>query len=442
MGAVTNLNQDDMGSEIGAIAQTSISPKRPNSKEKPFFGAYVALLLFMIIYCVRPQDWIPGLSDVPLAKITGILAILALVFSLRRIQSSLPREVLFLLFLIVQLFLASLMSPVWRGGALQTTLNLAKLPIIILVITAAVTTLFRLRLLIFTQATSVSIIASVLIWKGHLNQGRLQGILGGLYSDPNDLALEMVMSLPLGLALLFLTRNKFWKAFWAISILTMSYVVFLTGSRGGFLAFLVVVGVCLWEFAIRGRRRYLLTLAALAGFLLLQFSGGMLVGRLKGTFDAKDSTTDAFGSAQARQQLFWRSLQVTAEHPFFGVGPGNFDQVSGQWHTTHNSLTLMSSEAGIPAVILYVLILMSGFKNLKLTKRLASGQTESGVLARAFFASLAGYFVGSLFLSVAYQFFPYILVGYTTVLFSIVRKSNPQPDKCKLAWQALGENWV
>ena len=222
-------------------------------------------------------------------------------------------------------------------------------------------------------------------------------------------------------------------------MLVMIYAVFLTGSRGGFLALFVVAAVCLWEFAIQGRRRYLLVFAVLAGVILWQSSGGILVGRLKGTFNVKEDTAAAYSSAQAREQLFWQSLEVTKEHPFFGVGPGNFDQVSGQWHTTHNSLTLMSSEGGVPAFILYVLILWCGFKNLRATKRLVRGQAGSSVLARCLLASLAGYAVGSLFLSVAYQFFPYILVGYTTALFSIARKSAAQSRKDESAFQAAAE---
>jgi hypothetical protein len=42
-------------------------------------------------------------------------------------------------------------------------------------------------------------------------------------------------------------------------------------------------------------------------------------------------------------------------------------------------------------------------------------------MAGALLASLTGYLVGSFFLSVAYQFFPYILVAYTTALLAITR---------------------
>jgi putative inorganic carbon (HCO3(-)) transporter len=439
MGAVNTLNHNDKADGTNTLVTASIPAGRSNLRQKPLAGPYVALLLFILIYFSRPEDWIPGLSNVPLAKITVILALLALVFSFQRIRQRLPREVLLLSLLIGQLFLASLMSPVWRGGAFQKTLEFAKVLIIVVIITITVTTVERLRILIFTQAISVSAISAVAIWKGRLVFGRLVGILGGMYADPNDMALGIIILLPLCLALLFLSRNWLWKILWSISMLVMIYAVFLTGSRGGFLALLVVAIVCLWEFAIRGRRRYLLVLAALIGVALLQSSGGMLVGRFKGTFDVKEDTAAAYGSTQVRQQLFWRSIEVTMEHPLFGVGPGNFDEVSGLWGTTCNSLTLMSSEGGVPALVLYVLILLCGFKNLRATKQLVRAQSASRVLARALFASLAGYVVGSSFLSVAYLFSPYILLAYTTAVFSVARKSAAQSRKNDLALQATGE---
>lgn len=394
----------------------------------------------MFIYCARPEDWIPGLSNVALAKIAGILASLALVFSLRHIRWHLPREVIYLTLLIGQLFLAAVLSPVWRGGAVQTTLDFAKVLIVVIVIVVAVSTPKRLRLLIVIQAASVAVIAAVAVLKGRLLVGRLEGTLGGIYSNPNDLAVAIVISLPLCLALMFLTRNKVLKIAWAATMLLMVYAVFLTGSRGGFLALVVVAGVCLWEFAIRGRRRYLLVLVALGGVILWQYSSGMLAGRLAGTFNSKEDVASAYGSAQARQELFWRSIEVTVNHPLFGIGPGNFAEISGHWLVTHNSFTQMSSEGGVPAFILYVLILSRGFKNVRATKQSTKGKGELTSLAKALQASLAAYVIGSLFASSAYQFFPYFLVAYTRVLFLIAKKSASNSKEHESASQAVLEN--
>jgi len=438
MGTVTNLSHDNKTGMSDAPATNSILAKRTDSRQNPLVGAFVALLLFMIIYCARPEDWIPGLSRAPLAKITGILALLALVFSLRYVRQRLPRAVVFMALLVGQLFLSALLSPVWRGGAFGLTLDFAKVLMIVIVIAAAVTTIQRLRVLIFAQAISVSTIAAVAIWKGRLILGRLEGILGGNYADPNDLALAIIISLPLCLALLFLSRKWLGKILWSISMLVMTYAVFLTGSRGGFLAFVVVAAICIWGFAIRGHRIYLLVFAVLAGLVLWQFAGGMLVGRLKGTFNVNEDAAAAYASGQARQELLLQSIKITKQHPLFGVGPGNFQQVSGSWHETHNSFTEMSAEGGVPALVLYMLILWTGFKNLSAIKRLARGQRESSLLARALLASLAGYVVGSFFLSVAYQFFPYILVAYTIALTSIAQKSAAQSQEYESTRQATG----
>ena len=235
MGSVTTFDQNDPGNVIAAAATGSVGAKRRIARRKPLVGAYVALVLFMVIYYGRPEDWIPGLSNVPLAKIAGILALLGLIFSLPHIRNRFPREVIYLSLLIGQLFLASLFSPVWRGGAVMMTLDFAKILLIFLIIITAVNTMQRLRVMIFVQAASVALIAAVTIVKGHVLGGRLEGMLDGNYGNSNDLAAAMVISLPLCLGLLFLTRNKIWKSAWALAMLAMAYVVFLTGSRAGFL---------------------------------------------------------------------------------------------------------------------------------------------------------------------------------------------------------------
>lgn len=438
MGALTQ-SQAASNPDEPAMTLGEASARRGNSRQQPLAAAYLGLLIFMFVYFARPEDWVPGFSQVPLAKFTGVLALVALACSISQFRQRIPREVFFLFLLVGQLFVSSLLSPVWRGGAVAMTLDFSKLLLVVPLIIGTVTTSRRLRLLMFSQAVSVAAIAAVVIWKGHQLGGRLEGVLAGIYTDPNDLALAIILSLPFCLALLFLSHTVVGKTFWSVSMLAMVYAVFHTGSRGGFAAFIVVVAICLWEFAIRGHRRYLMLLAAIAGVILWQFAGGTLVERLRGTFDPNDESSPAYASAQDRQQLFWRSIEITKEHPLFGVGPGNFPEVSGLWHTTHNSLTLLSSEAGIPALILYVMILWCGFRNLRVAMRLTRGQKESSVLVRALYASFCSYLVGSIFLSWGYLFLPYILVAYTTPLLSIARKSFAQGRKIESAQKAKDE---
>jgi O-Antigen ligase len=333
--------------------------------------------------------------------------------------------------LVGQLFTTVPVSPVWPGGAFWHTLDFAKVLIIFIVIVSAVNTARRLWGIILIQSASVVAIAAVAVWRGRLSAGRLEGLLGGSYSNPNDLALAAVISLPLCLALLSLSRSRLGKAAWTMAILLLTYTVLLTGSRGGFLSLVVAVTVCLLEFGIQGRRRYLLFLAVLAGAACWQSSSTTLVERLKGTFNAKQDASSSYASARQRERLFWRSIEVTEDHPLFGVGPGNFHAISGNWQVTHNSFTEISAEGGLPALVLYLCILWSGFRNLRILKRFARGRRTVILLASGLNASLAAYCVGAFFASTAYQFSPYFLVAFTTALLRITRGSSVPPNLSK-----------
>jgi O-antigen ligase len=129
-------------------------------------------------------------------------------------------------------------------------------------------------------------------------------------------------------------------------------------------------------------------------------------------------------SAQQRKELLFISLKVTAQHPLFGVGPGNFAIVSGVWLATHNSYTQMSAEGGIPAFLLYVLILWRGIANVRDISKYPKTGKRVRLFSMALGASLAAYLVGSFFASVAYQVFPYCLVAYTGVLRLIVQRDR------------------
>ena len=394
---------------------------------EPLSGAYFWLLAFFVVYCARPEDWIPGLHELPLAKITGMLALVAFVLSLGQARR-LPREVVYLFLLFAQLCLTVPFSPVWRGGAFNQVLDFSKVVVIVPVTIIVVSSLARLRRLIFIQTASVFAVAIVSLVKGQVRAGRLEGVLRGVYGNPNDIALGIVLTIPFCFVFMLVARSAFRKAFWLLAATAMTYCLFRTASRGGLLAFVAAMGLLLRELGIKGGRRYLLPLA---GLIVL---GGWLVAgqRLKERFDATVGNLDrpedksAYGSALQRREILWRSLVVTAQHPLFGVGPGNFTGMSGTWHDPHNSYTQISAEGGVPALVLYLIILRLALANVGRTRRLPDASKEEHLLAGALRASLAGYLVGSFFISFAYNFFPYFLAAYASALYAIAAKRTCQ----------------
>jgi O-antigen ligase len=409
------------------VEQISNSAVKLSNRPKPLAFAYFGLVLFMVVYFARPEDWIPGLTAVPLAKITGILILLALVLSFSEVRWHMPWEVTFLILLVVQLWLTVPFSPVWRGGAFNVMLDFSKVLPLVIVIYGAVRSMKRLRWILFVQAASVAAIAIASIVNGHISVGRLQGVLSGMYGNPNDLAVVIDLSLPFCLALALTTRSYWKKLAWTVAMLAMIYAVFLTASRGGAIALVVATLVCLWQLGVKSRRFYLLPLVLIALVVIWFYGGNTLRKRFEQT-NVDTATnyrdTEASGSAQERKELLVQSLRVTAQHPLFGVGPGNFEVVSGVWHVTHNSYTQMSAEGGIPAFLLYVLIFWRGIANLRDVRKYRKTGKGIRLFSMALEASLAAYLVGSFFASVAYQLFPYCLIAYTSALRLIVRRDR------------------
>src|SRR5215469_5077332 len=121
---------------------------------EPLSGAFFWVSVFYLVYCGRPEDWIPGLFYVPLAKISGIFALLGLM-GLRRAKRSfrdLPPEAFYLLAMIVLLYLSAVLSPVWRGGAFFRTMDFSKVFVAWILIFFAVNTVKRFRRIVFIQA--------------------------------------------------------------------------------------------------------------------------------------------------------------------------------------------------------------------------------------------------------------------------------------------------
>src|SRR5215475_8316415 len=113
----------------GKTAQRSPWRQKTATVPEPLRGAFFWLSAFFVVYCARPEDWIPGLRYIPLAKISGLFAVLGLFSAGRskRTLKNLPREAFYLLAIIVLLLLAGALSPVWKGGAIMKTIDFAKM---------------------------------------------------------------------------------------------------------------------------------------------------------------------------------------------------------------------------------------------------------------------------------------------------------------------------
>jgi O-antigen ligase len=404
-------------------------------KERTLSGAFFWLSAFYLVYCLRPEDWVPGLGYVPMAKITGVFAILGLLSSLGKTErgfKDLPREAKYLFLIIALMLLSAVLSPVWRGGALVHTIDFSKVFIAWTLTFLLITSTPRLKRIIFIQAASVAAVSAIVLVKGH-DVPRLDGVLGGIYGNPNDLAFAIVLSLPISLALMVTSRGVLPKIAWLFSMLVMLTALFLTASRAGFITLIISGAVCLWHFGIKGRRPQLIVVVVSVCMLLGVVAGGRLKDRffaMSGDVQNREEQS-AYGSYEERRFLMLRSLEGIEHYPILGIGVHNFATYSTKWKQVHNSYLQIAVEGGIPVLVLYLMFFGRGFKNLKLLRQRRDLDRETTLLVGALHSSLIGFSVGALFAPEAYQFFPYFAVAYTSVIFAIVkeRKQAEVPTK-------------
>jgi len=406
-------------SSAGWRAQTSsiVSKER-----RPF--VYGALVAFSWLYYYRPEDFIPGLAYIPMARITGVLGFVVLILGMMSgSKVKVPWAIKVLWLLLIQMAICVPFA-LWRGGAFATVFEkFSKGVVAAMLISMAVVTIRELRKLLWIQVSAVALVTFVSILLNHTKDGRLQGVQKSILENPNDLAINIAISFPLGLAFMLQARG-FKKVIWAIALAFMGLGVVLTYSRSGLLALIISVGVCVWEYGIKGKRRYLVVAAVLILVLGLGIAlssshyrarvESIVMGNIEGSGDR--------GSLDARKALLKKSIMTALTHPLFGVGPGCFILVDSGWTVAHNTYTELAAESGILALILFLLAMRAAFKNIAVVRKSQHyrDDPEFRLFTQALWAGLAAYLTGACFASTEYNLYPYFMVAYTCAMVRIV----------------------
>jgi O-antigen ligase len=395
---------------------------------RPFvFGT---LLAFSALYYFRPEDFIPGLNYIPMARVAGVIGVVALIVGMMGGgQTNVPRAVKILWLLLLQMALCVPFA-IWRGGAFSTVFEkFDKGVIVAMLISMAVVTVRELRKLLWIQVSAVALVTILSILLNHVRDGRLEGIQKSILENPNDLAINIAISFPLGLAFMLRARGLR-KAIWAIGLLFMALGVVLTYSRSGLLALLLSLVICVWEYGIKGKRRYIvvITAVALIGGLGAALSTAHYRARVESILVGNIEGSDDKGSLDARKALLKKSIMVAVTHPFFGVGPGCFLLLDQGWIVAHNTYTELAAEAGFPALVLFLLAIAAALKNISQVRKSRPYQEDAEVrlFTQALWAGIVAYLMGACFASTEYNLYPYFMVGYTCAMVRII--SQPLLD--------------
>ncbi len=412
-----------------------------------FFG----FLLFSFVVYFRPYEWSETLAGLTsLAFYTALFTLAVFIptqFALEGNLTTRPREVNLLLLLgaaaLLSIPLAINPGEAWA----KFSDEYAKVIVMFIVMVNVVRTERRLKMVLWL-ALAVSIVLSIAavndfrLGRLAVRGERIAGAIGGLFGNPNDLALHLATMIPLALAFGINVGGIVRRLFYFACAVLMTATIVVTFSRGGFLGFAAGAFVLAWKL---GRRR---RFAVVAGSMLLVFCFFLFA---PGNYGGRISTivsvsADETGSSYARRALFFRALYTAVRNPVFGVGIGNFHIVSIREQVSHNAYLEVAAEMGFAAMVFYILFIVTSLKRLRGIERTAltddaeNALRESAMGARrkqraktpdekkarrlyhlaiALQASIVAFMVSSFFASVPYNWYIYYLVGYALCLSRI-----------------------
>lgn len=412
--------------------------------------AFFGLCLFTFLLYTRPNDYLPhdlgtlelllwspyGLlplapHGLPIVKTVAVVTILAYVFSKLARGERLTDWPVELRALAVIIGLGILFMPIAvvpKDSYEELTDTFLKVAIIFVLMINLIDSLARLRILlriVVLCGTAIAVGAVVAYAKGEftaMSEGvgvRIEGVVEGIFGNPNDLATALNLLVPLAVALAILRKGaERWLYAAAAVVLTAGIIA--TFSRSGFLGFAAMAGFFLFKRAKQKPITTVLASVALAGLIVVAAPGGY-ADRLASIVD---TGADDTGSASQRLALLKRAASVASRHLVLGVGMGNYHVYSISEMKAHNSFLEISAELGVAGLVAYLVMIGWPVYHLRRMERETRDEAREGdahsreihVLSLALQAAFLAYVVCSFFASIQYLWYLYYLVAYGVAL--------------------------
>lgn len=401
---------------------------------------YIGLYLFSILVLFRPYELVPALSFLSATAFYFGVATLAVYLPSQlasegtlTILSTEVKAILVMTFI----GLATIPIATSPGTAWDTFSDpFIKAVVIFIVMVNVVRTRKRLMGMIGLSlgiGVYLGFAALQLYWEGKFSveQYRVAVNVGGMFGNPNEMAMHFVMMTPLAITLGIASKNKAmrWIYFGMAALFVGANMV--TFSRGGFLGLLACLAVLAWKLGRKYRLNVTILSVVIGGIAIIAAPGNYGI-RMLSIFIP---SLDPVGSSDQRSQLLQRSLLVTARNPW-GIGIGNFPIVGIRNLQTHNAFTQVSSELGILGLLAYLVFIISPFRKLSAIERRLFDKDSLDwfyYLAIGLQASIIGYMVSSFFASVAYGWFIYFLIAYAVAFRRIYSVETGLNEEVKAA---------
>lgn len=386
---------------------------------------------------------VPGLESFTVTKPFGAVLVISLLITWTRDREqmpALPRDRPLLMFLLAGFVVFAVASMAWAadpGTTASSSLRLALVATMFLVVYSAIRTPRDLLLLAWAYVTGTCLVSTVALATGEWSEGRLTS--GAL--DPNFLAATLVSSSVIALFMLAAVRRLWQQAVLVAFTAVFIVALVLTQSRGGLGAALVAL-VAAIAFAGRWRAR-------VAVAVLVVASAGIVYYAVLAPASVRERVTSISAGASASRADTWTiAVNAASDRPLGGVGLGNFPLVQREYLpaalnlpradfvlfnelVVHNTYLEILSELGIVGLgLLAAIIAVSFAAGLHGLRTLGRVAPEVEAPMRGLLAGTVSLLAAYVFLSAQYEKHLWLLLGLLATFPTVARAahaSRPRP---------------
>jgi len=390
------------------------------------FRPFLGLLVLILIHFVQPGELIPALGPFRVELVYGLLLLLSFVVHRASTPTAPSLTSPILRAALMLLGYAALTVPfaIWRGGALDQTIELAKLVFILFFIATLIDSRFRLRSIVWVLVVLLAWYAGSAMnayLKGEyvLKEGLMRAVgVSSAVGDPNALAGLTVGLLPFLLAAIRFSRGILARLL-LLPILPLAIAtVVVSGSRASMLA-LAAVGI---YFVFRSKHKAL-SFACYVALALVIWVGMPEQYQQRYLSPARYAQGDELDDSNELRLRIWKAgWRMFLDHPVLGVGAGQFrtaygtvysGREHGPWMQPHNLLVQVGCELGLVGLVIFGYFVFQIVKANRSILRLKGRSAykvnyEVGVACGAL---LAGVAVVSVFGHTLYRPYWYLLGG-------------------------------
>lgn len=389
--------------------------------------SFVLVCIYIIMLHLQPQYWLFPAGTLPpgFIDILAIGIVVLLMLELLREKVTLPR-LLPHPWLAVGFLGAALASDVMMsnfGNFSKTAIMMGKLVLTFMMILMVTNSPRRARSVMYLLIGTAFIISVHCLMQVYFDfglggqpplymQGFTRAQFFGIMNDPNDTAMFLIMTLPLVL-ILHQQTNPLVRVLEFVLMGLMLWAIYLTQSRGGFVALALVILTIVGQFF---RRRNFI----IAACICLTFLALFMPGRFA-----------HIGMQQDNRVMLWGiSNQVFKSRPLTGIGANRIAEYMPFSKVPHNSFVHTYSELGLLGYFFWLSLLVFSIIGCWRVRQMVPDDDDDRLLileAKLLIASLVGYAAAAYFLSRSYFLPVFVFIALAGGVYSLAGQRTSLP---------------